>query len=196
MAEPTGIYVPDAVGVEALAFVDRVGWDGLQHAFASPEHIAGTRPRGMSLDYHPERALAELGASDEGAFSMAIAALYQSLCHQGGTIYEATPHAVPFLAAFVAGPKTPPARARVAGELVACMGMASCYVSERGTSLGAYGQGVGPRTREALRASRAHLVAAQEEHRSLRKVLGLLECVLAQEPPDLAAVKRLDAYFA
>jgi hypothetical protein len=196
MAEPIEIYVPEVVGGEALAFVDRVDWNALQHAFASPEHIAGTRRRGISLDDHPERALATLGAPDEDAFRMAIAALYQSLCHQGGTVYEATPHAVPFLAAFVAGPEVPPARVRAAGELVACMGMASCHVSERGTSAGAYGPGVGPRTRAALRASRGHLAAAQERHRSLRKVVGLLERVLANEPPDPDAVKRLDAYFA
>lgn len=190
------IYLPTVVGREALTLVDRVDWAALQHAFASPEHIAGTRPRGTSLDYHPNRALEKLAAADDEAFQMAVAALYQSLCHQAGTIYEATPHSVPFLAAFIAGPDTPPARAREVGELVACMGMASCFVSERGTSLGAYGPGVGLRTREALRASRAHLAAAHARHRELRKVFDLLDRVLADEPPNPAAAKRLDAYFS
>ena len=196
MTEPDEVFVPAVVGREALDLVGLVEWDSLQHAYADPEHIAGTKQRGTSLCNHPKRALEKLGAADKEAFAMAVNALYDSLCHQGGTIFEATSYAVPFLAAFLAGPDISSARAKAVGDLVACIGMVSCFVSDRGHHLGAFGPGVGLRTREALRSSRVHLTAAQARHRSLRKIFAMLEQILAHEPPDPAAASRLEKHFS
>lgn len=78
-------YVPRSIGVAALAELDEVDWRHLGHAYSQ-----GDVPGALRL----------LGK--EETLLLALESLFGLICHQGGTIYEASPHAFPFIAAWAA----------------------------------------------------------------------------------------------
>lgn len=151
MPRKTTFHLPSAAGREALAELGRVAWDDLDHAY-------GRGKVGSALHGDVEAALRRLGDLNRDVVEEGLDALWSNICHQG-TIYEATAHAVPFLAALAAGPELPPRIRRAVVGLLGSITLASSFETRDGTSAGSFGEGVAELTVEALRASEQHLAA-------------------------------------
>jgi hypothetical protein len=162
MAVEPSIFVPTGRGRAAVAELDRVAWRGLAHAYTGAE--------GTSLFYDVGASLARLGDTDPNAAEDAFHALFGNVYHQG-TIYEVTAHAVPFVAAFAAGPEVWIGHARDAACLLGSIAIASSFATTDGTMSGSFGEGVAETTREALRTVVPLLAAMAELHASLSPIV-------------------------
>jgi hypothetical protein len=180
------IFVPSSVGSAAFDELDRVPWAELAHAY-------GTGKLGTQLYEDVAATLRRFGNTEPGAFEEAVDALFSNLCHQGGTIYQSTAFALPFLAAFVAGTDLTPNQVSTFVAIFASIGIAASFEAPHGSHAGSYGPGVSPLTREALRASRNLLAAAARRNPGLHEVTGALAALVRTDPPDPAAVERLEA---
>lgn len=76
----------------ALDGIDDVDWASLDHAYGSAQDVP--------------RTLRDAVGADEGLAGEAFEHLFGSIYHQG-TLYSATPRAVPFVARLAADPATP-----------------------------------------------------------------------------------------
>lgn len=178
-------HVPSAIGRAAFTELDRVRWDDLEHAY----HQKGTPKRGA---HDIAASLRKLGDAHASSMDEEIQELFSIICHQGGTIYEATAYAVPFLLAFAADTALSHAQAQHFVELLGSIGVASSFES-RGTDAGAFGPGVGLLTRQAVRASTAHLEAMALRTPALAELASTLAALVRTDSPDAAAVARLRA---
>lgn len=180
------IYVPSTVGREALAGLGRVAWDDLDHAY-------GRGKVGAALHEDVEGALRRLGDLNLDVVEEGLDALWSNICHQG-TIYEATAHAVPFLAAFAADHGLPPRIRRAVIGLLGSITLASSFETRDGTSAGSFGEGVAELTVEALRASEPHLAAVAGASPALSELARAILVVARADPPhreDLDQVLEL-----
>lgn len=187
MPSLTPLHVPSAVGRAALVELDRVPWSRLAHAY-------GTGPRGDDLDQDVAASLRRLGDDDDEAIDEAACALAANILHQG-TIYQGTAYAVPFLVAFAAGVDLTRDHALLFRGLLAGIAIASSYNAPRGSHSGSWGRGVAALTREAFRASAAHLRTMARDAPSLAPVAEALLAYSRTDAPDPAAVARLRALF-
>lgn len=185
MTTPPPVYVPALVGPDALSELDRAPWDQLAHAY-------GTGRIHPDLDFDVAAALRRLGDDDPDAIAEACTSLFGNICHQG-TIYQATAHAFPFLAAFGAGVDLDPEQSMELGALLASIGIASASVAPHGSYAGSWGPGVAPLTRAAIAASRDHLDALARRNPQLWALTASLLALVRTDPPDAAAVARLAA---
>ena len=177
------IHAPSRAGGDALAELDRVAWSELSHCY-------GMGRVGDALHQDLHATLARLGDGDPDAIEDALQAMWSNVCHQG-TIYEATAHAVPFLAAFAAGPGLWIGNAAELAVLLGEIAVASSFTTENGTSAGAYGEGVGEATRAAFVASRAWLTAMAATHPATAELATAIEELTAADPPTRAMVDRV-----
>lgn len=118
----------------------------------------------------------------------ALRELYGNIWHQG-TVYEATPHAVPFLAR-LAGQEASPARAELL-ELLGSIATGSSYLQMHQHSLR---DGLSDDERRRMAEELAHVAAAR---RAVENELPRLVTAVMSAPVDshLAAVARLAAAF-
>lgn len=175
MPRKTSIHVPTAAGRAALAELGRVSWDDLDHAY-------GRGKVGPALHEDVEAALRRLGDANRDVAEEGLDALWSNICHQG-TIYEATAHAVPFLAALAAGPELPPRIRRAAIGLLGSITLASSFETRDGTSAGSFGEGVAEATVEALRVSEPYLVAVGGLSPALSELAREILVVARADPP-------------
>ncbi len=175
------VFVPQGRGRAALAELDRVAWHELAHAYTGAE--------GSSLFYDVRGSLARLADDDHDAPGAAFGALFGNVYHQG-TIYEVTAHAVPFVAAFAAGPEVWVGHARDAACLLGSIAIASSFETTDGTMSGSFGEGVAEATRASLRAVAPLLAAAAELHAPLRPLADAVRDLVHASPPRRA---HLDA---
>ena len=178
------IYVPSAIGRRALDELDHVPWAELAHAY-------GTGKLGPGLYEDVAATLLQLGETTPAAFEEAVEALFSNLCHQG-TIYRATAFAVPFLAAVAAGENLAPNQVLAFVAIFASIGIAASFEAPNGSHAGSWGPGVAPLTREALRASVDLLSTAAHRNPGLQDTVTALGAMLRTDPPDAAAVARLE----
>ncbi|HEY4242578.1 MAG TPA: hypothetical protein VGM88_22320 [Kofleriaceae bacterium] len=162
------IYVPTAIGVAALAELDRVDWDDLAFAYSG-------LPR-ESLHNDVAASLRRLADDPETALD----ALFSNIYHQR-TVYEATAYAVPFLAAVAADPAWPRLERMQLAVLLVAIGLSSTFATDDGCFAGAFGEGVDERIREALVASTDRLRAMRDAHPTVAAAIDAL-CMLAAEP--------------
>lgn len=177
------IHVPSRAGARALDELDRVAWSDLSHCY-------GKGRVGDALHDDLHATLARLGDSYADAVADAISAMWCNICHQG-TIYEATAHAVPFVAAFAAGPTLWIGHAAGLASLLGEIAVASSFVTEDGTSAGAYGEDVGESTRAAFVSSRAWLTAMGAAHPATAALAAAIEELTAADPPTRSMVDRV-----
>ncbi len=184
-AQSPAIHVPSSVGPDALAELDRVPWLDLANAYTPPKGYVG--PTGLRVLRRPKDVgalLARLG--DRRGFRETADEIFACICHQGGTIYEVTAYAVPYLAAFAAGADLDRTQRSFLVALFAGIGLASTVECD-GRRLGWYGPNVGPLTTSAIRASSRHLAAAARRNEELAPVVSAL-AELVQDDVSLAAV--------
>ena len=144
------LHVPDAIGADALHELDEVDWRRLDHAYGTDDSV---RP-----------ALRLLGVGSDEALHVALEQLFGSICHQGGTIYEASAYAFPFIAAWSAGA---PLVGDAERAIVALLGsMAWASASDDG------GHEIHRKwMREAIVASAAHLQVVATRSPKLRQLV-------------------------
>ncbi|WP_284987668.1 hypothetical protein [Arthrobacter sp. fls2-241-R2A-172] len=142
------LYQPNATGLGALDELDHVDWSRLQHAYGKGVVSLEGSNASLSIAGDVARSLAAL--RDAPSFAIGDG-LYSNVCHQG-TVYEATAHAVPFIAAVAAGDV--PDSIRV--PLLALLGdisIGGSYEAPHGSHSGAYGDQVGVLVIESLATS-------------------------------------------
>ena len=107
------LFVPTRRGAGAIAELSQVAWATHAHAYTG----AGYDFRKYTVPGDDVAAILRALWSDDSELRLeAHQAVISTLWHQG-TVYEATAHAVPFLAAFVAEPSMP-GRGRALASLV------------------------------------------------------------------------------
>jgi len=183
-SKPPEIYLPSRIGRAALAELDRVPWAELKHAY-------GIGKLGPELHEDVAATLRQLGETDPEAFEAGVDALFSNLCHQG-TIYQATALAVPFLAALAAGTDLTPTQLPAFVVILASIGFAASFEAPHGSHAGSWGPGVGPLTRQALRASGALLQTAAERNPELQDVAAALVAMVRTDSPDPLASESLE----
>ncbi|MCA9587449.1 MAG: hypothetical protein KC657_19110 [Myxococcales bacterium] len=182
---PPPLHVPRSVGHAALAELDRVPWGRLAHAY-------GVGRSGEGLHHDVAATLRGLGDDDPEMFEDAANTVFSNLCHQG-TIYEATPFAVPFLAAFAAGVDLADEQVASFVAMFVLIGVAATYDAPDGSHSGSFGPGVGAAVLAAFRESEAHLSAMGVRNPGLAPVARAVSAVAAHEPPDADAVRTLQS---
>lgn len=100
-----------------LEGLERIPWSELKHAYGEASDVPGL--------------IRDLTSPDEDVRGRAMFALFGNIWHQG-TVYEASPHAVPFLQELLGSPHTPD-RLKLAG-LLAEMADAHPYLEASLTS--------------------------------------------------------------
>ncbi len=147
------LYRPNGTGFNALDELDQVDWSRLEHSYGKgvvPPRVAGGVSLALTGDV--SRSLAALRTDP----SLAITdGLYSNICHQG-TVYQATAHAVPFIAAVAAGDVPDGIRA----PLLALLGdfsIGGSYVAPNGSHTGALGDHVHVLVTESLATSMERL---------------------------------------
>jgi UDP-N-acetylglucosamine:LPS N-acetylglucosamine transferase len=183
------LHVPSATGREAFVELDRVKWDDLEHAY----HQKGTPKHPAAFTHDVAASIRRLGDERASAMDEPIEALFASICHQGGTIYEATAYAVPFIAAFAAGTALSDEQAQRFVQLLGSIGVAASFEARSGSHAGSFGPNVAPVTRQAIRTSMAHLHAMALRTPALEEVAEALAALVRPDSPDAAAVARLRA---
>lgn len=179
MAVP--FYIPATSGTAALQELDRVPWESLQHAYGS-----GAGSGGLHEDV--EGSLGALAAID--SFADGVSALYSNICHQG-TVYEATAHAVPFLAAVAAGTDLTRKKRLELVDLLGEITLSSSFVTEDGTSSGAYGDDTSEAIRAALTASAARIKICAEQDSLAAAVVRAMLAVIAADPVTVELFEAL-----
>jgi hypothetical protein len=165
------IVVPSVSGKAALAELDRVPWDDLRHCY-------GRGRVGPDLHEDLRATLQQLGEANGDRVTEAIETLWSNACHQG-TIYEATPYAVPFIAAVAQDEALERGQVLQLGHLLLAIGESSAWETRSGSSAGSFGKGVAEGARAALRLCRVWLVAIGERcpelGRGVQALLSLLD---------------------
>ena len=182
MAHRFSPYVPVAVGHAALEELERVAWSELAHAY-------GTGRVESSSSGDVQASLRLLGKRDRDCFADGLRALYSNVHHQG-TIYEASAHAVPFLAAFAAGDVWV-GFARGVATLLAHVAIASSFETTDGTSAGSFGEDVADNTRAAFRASARHLEQMVARQPGLAELERAMAAVVRAAPPRRSQLEKL-----
>jgi len=174
------LYIPSATGADAVAAseLDHVPWETLAHAYG----VGAAKAHG-----NVRASLASLaddvgGAADE---------LFGNICHQG-TTYEATAYAVPYIAAFAAGADLDEDGYVAIASLLATIGHSASFEAPSGSHWGSFGEGVGPRTREAFRACGQHLRAFTKRHPRFAPIDAALIELGESTTPDEALVEELE----
>jgi hypothetical protein len=182
MARRFSPYVPTAVGHAALDELERVGWGELAHAYG-----VGRVESSSSGDV--QATLRLLAKPDRDCFADALRGLYSNICHQG-TIYEATAHALPFLAAFAAGDVWV-GWARAVAVLLGHIAIASSFETADGSSAGSFGEDVADHTRAAFRASATHIKSMVARHPELADLATAIQAVIRADPPKRSHLDRV-----
>lgn len=193
MPEAFEPHVPAATGHAALAELDRVAWHELAHCY-------GTGKVGTHLTGDLRATLALLATPDPACVELGLGTLWANACHQG-TIYPATAHAVPFVAAFAAGDVWAGWR-RQAVVLLGHIAIASSFESVDGSTSGFYGDDVGDDTRAAFRACAALLAQIATHAPTLAAGVAAISACVGADPPrqrhldalaeQLAALEAVD----
>ncbi len=146
-------YQPNGTGFAALDELDQVDWSRLEHCYGKGVVSLGDAGNvSLAIAGDVSRSLAALRADPSLAISEG---LYSNICHQG-TVYQATAHAVPFIAAVAAGDV--PDGIRV--PLLALLGdisIGGSYIAPDGSHAGAFGEHVDVLVRESLATSMERL---------------------------------------
>ncbi|WP_146069685.1 hypothetical protein [Arthrobacter sp. B0490] len=151
------LYQPSGTGFDALNELDQVDWSQLEHAYGR-----GHVPLGSAYDVSfaltgdVPRSLAALRTDPFLALSDG---LYSNICHQG-TVYEATVHAVPFIAAVAAGDVSHEIRIPLLA-LLGHISVGGSYITHRGSRGGALGDQIGVLVTESIASSMARLSTIQ-----------------------------------
>ncbi len=175
----TAIVVPSTSGRDAREELGRVPWGELAHAY-------GTGVVGEKLHQDVERTLFKLADPDPEVFEEAMEALTSNVFHQG-TIYEATPHAVPFLAAYLDDGVHRCSLMAMLGEV----SESACFETEDGCRAGAFGEDVGERTFEAVRASDRFLAAAGARCERCRELAAAVRQLAAGDEPSESLIETV-----
>jgi hypothetical protein len=142
-------YQPNRTGFDALDELDQVDWSRLEHSYGKgviPPGVAGDMSLALTGDV--SRSLAALRTDP----SLAITdGLYSNICHQG-TVYQATAHAVPFIAAVAAGDVPDGIRSSLL-VLLGDISIGGSYVAPNGSHAGALGDHVDILVTESLATS-------------------------------------------
>jgi hypothetical protein len=145
-------YQPNGTGFDALDELNQVDWNQLQHAYGKGVVPLGAANVSLGIAGDVARSLAAL--RDDPSFAIGDG-LYSNICHQG-TVYEATAHAVPFIAAVAAG--NVPDGIRV--PLLALLGdisIGGSHAARNGSHAGSYGDQVDVLVSESLATSMSYL---------------------------------------
>jgi hypothetical protein len=180
---PTALVVPSVSGKAALAEVERVPWADLRHCY-------GRGRVGPELHEDLRATLQRLGEANPERVTEGIETLWSNACHQG-TIYEATPYAVPFIAAVAQDEALASAQVLQLGLLLLAIGESSAWETRSGTSAGSFGEGVADNARAALRLCRVWLVAIGARCPQLRKSMDALLALLDAPEPTRELVQAL-----
>jgi hypothetical protein len=131
-------YRPIGTGFDALDELDQVDWSRLEHCYGIGVVSLGVAGDGsLAIAGDVSRSLAALRTDP----CLAIAeGLYSNICHQG-TVYQATAHAVPFIAAVAAGDVPEGIRASLL-VLLGDLSIGGSYVAPDGSHAGAVGDDV------------------------------------------------------
>lgn len=146
--------------------LDEVDWSTLVHAYGT-----GVDPS-LQIAGDVSRSLAELRSNPTHAIADG---LYSNICHQG-TVYQATAHAVPFIAAVAVGDI--PDDVRV--QLIALLGdisIGASYPATTGSHAGAFGDKVDLLVTRSLAASIPRLSTIRSP--SLAALIAAIESLLA-----------------
>lgn len=184
MNVPARFTVPARSGPAALGELDRVPWHELTHAY-------GRGRTGEGLHDDVAAALRRLGDDDPDVFAAGVDALYASICHQG-TIYEATAHVVPFVAAVAAGEIWRGAQLSLA-MLLGRIAIASSFETDDGGHAGAFGEDVADDTRAALRSAQGWLDALGGRDPAIGAVVTAIAGYLGATRITRAVVDRIRA---
>ncbi|MBT2568541.1 hypothetical protein J7I84_18980 [Arthrobacter sp. ISL-85] len=139
---------PNWTGFVALSEPDQVDWSQLEHAYGKSAVSLGPGAGfPTNIDGDVVRSLAALRTDPGQAFN----ALYSNICHQG-TVYQATAHAVPFIAAVAAGDVPDGIRTPLLA-LLGGIAIGGSYVAPNGYHSRAFGEGVDVLVTESLAAS-------------------------------------------
>ncbi len=108
MSTTSPFVIPSAAGSAALDDLSRVPWDSLKHAYGRGVFEARIRDIGTGLPrvlhLSVDGCLRDLVSEDATVRDDAVKhGLFGTVLHQG-TLYEASAHALPFLAAIAADP--------------------------------------------------------------------------------------------
>lgn len=171
------IYIPRGTGRRALDELHHAPWAALAHAYGT----------GIGAAPHEDvpAALSLLGEDDEEALDEAVNLLFSNVCHQG-TIYEASAHAFPFIAAWAAGATREARCDDAALQLLASIALAATYDAPHGSHSGAWGEGVAAATQSAIRLSEPHLRVVAARSPTLQR---LVEALLPS--PDAEKLQAL-----
>ncbi|HWB75487.1 MAG TPA: hypothetical protein VG755_11045 [Nannocystaceae bacterium] len=181
------MFVPSGEGRAALAELDHVAWAELHHAY-------GRGVTGPGETHDVRAALALLGHDGE-AISSAVYALFSNVCHQG-TIYEATAHAVPFIAAAASDDAVWVGHARELLCLLGAIAIASSFETDDGTMSGSFGDDVAESTRAALRASAPRLRTAASVHATQAELTNSIIALASSDPPTRAGMDAVSSAMA
>jgi len=166
--------------------LDQVPWQQLPHAYGTGKASSGAPHTDV------EGALRGLLDGDPEVLELAYEVLGSSIFHQG-TIYEVTPHAVPFLAAFAAGVDVP---RRSLWEVLTLLGeiaISSCHETESECQAGAFGPDVAPSTRAAFQGSKDYFAALVARDASFSSLVEWMLRVTATPSPTQDEVEQLRA---
>ncbi|MCT9871971.1 hypothetical protein [Paenarthrobacter aurescens] len=145
-------YQPNGTGFDALEELNQVDWNRLQHAYG--KGVVPLAAVNVSLGIAGDVAGSIAALRDDPSFAIGDG-LYSNICHQG-TVYEATAHAVPFIAAVAAG--NVPEGIRV--PLLALLGEISIggsFIARDGSHAGSYGDHVDVLITDSLATSMPRL---------------------------------------
>lgn len=176
------LHVPENVGKAALDDLARVPWSELRHAY-------GVKI-GPTLEEDVPSTLRALAEDDDELFEDAVSAFFSNLCHQG-TIYEASAHAVPFLAALVAGIDLSPLREACFTSMLGSVAWSSTFDAPHDSAAGSWGPGVAGLTRAAFLASAEHLERAAERNPGLLEAVREILALMRKEAPSKRDAERI-----
>lgn len=147
------LYQPKGAGFDALNELGQVEWSRLEHCYGKGVVLLGAADVPIGIAGDVEGSLAALREDP----SVAINALYSNICHQG-TVYQATAHAVPFIAAVSAGDVPDDVRTPLLA-LLGDISIGGSYVAPSGSHAGALGEDVDVLVTESLATSMERLAA-------------------------------------
>ncbi len=185
------VCIPAKTGRAALEELDRVPWHELAHAYG--RGIVEEEGRFGSMRWDVATAIRELVDDDEDIHDEALNVLFSAVCHQG-TIYEVSPHVVPFLAALAAGDDVPLERAKVALYFIVQVGASGTFVAPNLSHAGSATAEIAKETREAFVASRTHLDALVSRMPESAKLVSAL-LALREGPDEWAKINALVKAF-
>ncbi|WP_284984403.1 hypothetical protein [Arthrobacter sp. efr-133-TYG-118] len=142
-------YQPHGTGFDALDELDRVDWSRLEHCYGRGVVSFGVDgDLSLAIAGDVKRSLAALRTDPSRAIGDG---LYSNICHQG-TVYQATAHAVPFIAAVAAGDIPDGVRVPLL-VLLGEIAVGRSYVASDGSNAGSLGDQVDVLVTESLAVS-------------------------------------------